>query len=58
MSDPVSSVTAALSDLGSLDEKGKPVKSRIKDVKSALGIYQSLRKADEKSSANRSWQVT
>lgn len=53
MSDPVSSVTAALSDLGSLDEKGKPVKSRIKDVKSALGIYQSLRKADENSSANR-----
>jgi len=43
----------ALEELGSLDEKGKPVKARIKDVKSAIGIYEALRKADEKSSVNR-----
>ena len=43
----------ALDELGGLDERGKPVKARLKDVKSALGIYEALRKADEKSSANR-----
>lgn len=43
----------ALDGLGSLNEKGKPVKSRIKDVKSALAIFNILRKADEGSSINR-----
>ncbi len=43
----------ALEGLGSLDDKGKPVEARIKDVKSAVGIYEALRKADEKSSVNR-----
>ena len=43
----------ALNDLGSLDEKGKPVKSRLKDVKSALAIFNNLLKADEKSAVNR-----
>ena len=43
----------ALDGLGSLDEKGKPVESRIKDVKSATAIFNTLRKADEGSSANR-----
>ena len=43
----------ALNDLGSLDETGKPVKSRLKDVKSALSIFQGLLKADEKSAVNR-----
>ena len=43
----------ALDSLGSLDKKGKPVKSRIKDVKSALSIFHTLRKADEGSSINR-----
>ena len=36
-------------NLGSLDEKGKPVETRLKDVKSALGIYTTLRTAAEKS---------
>tara|TARA_R100001126_G_scaffold41672_2_gene23231 strand:+ start:389 stop:2611 length:2223 start_codon:yes stop_codon:yes gene_type:complete len=40
-------------NLGSLDEKGKPVETRLKDVKSALGIYTTLRQADEKSALNR-----
>ena len=40
-------------DLGSLDEKGKPVESRLKDVKAAISIFQTLRKADEKSAVNR-----
>ncbi|MBP04658.1 MAG: hypothetical protein CMA72_07750 [Euryarchaeota archaeon] len=39
--------------LGSLDEKQNPVKSRLKDVKSAIEIYQSLRRADEGSSLQR-----
>ena len=39
--------------LGSLDKKGKPVKSRLKDVKSAIAIFENLRRADEGSSANR-----
>ena len=43
----------ALNDLGSLDETGKPVESRLKDVKSALSIFQGLLKADEKSAVNR-----
>lgn len=43
----------ALNDLGSLDEAGKPVESRLKDVKSALSIFQGLLKADEKSAVNR-----
>ena len=40
-------------DLQSLDEKGKPVTSRLKDVKSAVGIFATLLKADEKSAVNR-----
>ena len=40
-------------NLGSLDEKGKPVETRLKDVKSALAIFENLRRADEGSSANR-----
>jgi|TARA_R100000479_G_scaffold176445_2_gene130925 hypothetical protein len=43
----------ALESLGSLDKKGKPVKTRLKDVKSALSLFHTLRKADEKSSYNR-----
>ena len=43
----------ALDGLASLDEKGKPFESRIKDVKSALSIFHNLRKADEQSSINR-----
>lgn len=40
-------------DLGSLDEKKKPVKTRLRDVNSAISIFQTLRKADEKSAVNR-----
>ena len=40
-------------ELDSLDEKGKAVKTRLKDVKCALSIFQTLAKADEKSSVNR-----
>ena len=40
-------------DLQSLDEKGKAVKTRLKDVKSAVGIFSTLFKADEKSAVNR-----
>ena len=29
-------------ELGSLDKKGKPVKTRLKDVKSALSLFQTL----------------
>ena len=43
----------ALDGLGALDEKGKPLKSRLKDVKSATALFQTLRRADEGSSANR-----
>ena len=43
----------ALEELGSLDKKGKPVKTRLKDVKSALNIFENLRRADEGSSVNR-----
>ncbi len=43
----------ALDGLGSLDEKGEPLESRLKDVKSALAIFNNLRKADEGSSVNR-----
>ena len=42
-----------LDGLSAFDENGKPTKSRIKDVKSALKIFQGLRKADEQSSVNR-----
>ena len=41
-------------DLGGLDEKGKPVVSRLKDVKAAVGIFATLLRADEKSAVNRS----
>jgi len=40
-------------DLGSLDEKGKPVETRLKDVSSAVGLFATLLKADEKSAVNR-----
>ena len=40
-------------DLGSLDDKGKPVESRLRDVKSAVGIFATLLRADEKSAVNR-----
>ena len=43
----------ALDKLGSLDASGKPVVTRLKDVKSALAIYNGLLKADERSSVNR-----
>ena len=44
----------ALSELGNLDERGRPEKSRLKDVKSAISIFRNLQKADEASSINRS----
>lgn len=44
----------ALSELGNLDEKGRPEKSRLKDVKSAISIFRNLQRADEASSINRS----
>jgi hypothetical protein len=40
-------------DLAGLDEKGKPAKTRLKDVKSAVSVFSTLLKADEKSSVNR-----
>jgi len=40
-------------ELDSLDEKGKAVETRLKNVKAALSIFQTLAKADEKSSVNR-----
>tara|TARA_R110002051_G_scaffold153024_1_gene225592 strand:- start:477 stop:2696 length:2220 start_codon:yes stop_codon:yes gene_type:complete len=40
-------------ELDSLDEKGKPVETRLKNVQSALSIFQTLAKSDEKSSVNR-----
>tara|TARA_R100000655_G_scaffold21217_3_gene43556 strand:- start:419 stop:2644 length:2226 start_codon:yes stop_codon:yes gene_type:complete len=43
----------ALDELGSLNEKGEPVASRLKDVKSAISIFNGLLKADEKSAVNR-----
>lgn len=39
--------------LESLDEKGKPFETRLKDVESALSIFSSLRRGDEKSSVQR-----
>ena len=42
-----------LDGLGSLDEKGKPVEARLKDVTSAIALFHTLRKADEGSSVNR-----
>lgn len=41
-------------DLGGLDKKGKPVETRLKDVKAAVGIFSTLLRADEKSAVNRS----
>jgi len=43
----------ALSELGSLDEKGAPVKSRLQDAASANSLFHALRKADEGSARNR-----
>ena len=43
----------ALDGLGSFDDKGTPLISRIKDVKSACAIFEGLRRADEQSSQNR-----
>lgn len=40
-------------DLQGLDDKGKPAKTRLKDVKSAVSVFSTLLKADEKSSVNR-----
>ena len=40
-------------ELGALTEKGKPVETRLKDVKSAISIFKTLFKADEKSAVNR-----
>ena len=39
-------------ELDALNEKGKPVETRLKDVKSAISIFRTLFKADEKSLAN------
>ncbi len=40
-------------DLEGLDEKGKPAETRLKDVKSAINIFNSLHRADEGSAVNR-----
>lgn len=40
-------------DLLSLDEKGKPVETRLENVASALSIFNSLRRGDEKSAVTR-----
>lgn len=40
-------------ELGALDEKGKAVETRLKNVNCAISIFQTLAKADEKSSVNR-----
>ena len=40
-------------ELDALTDKGKPVETRLKDVKSAISIFQTLYKADEKSAVNR-----
>ena len=40
-------------ELEALTEKGKPVENRLKDVKSAIAIFKTLFKADEKSAVNR-----
>lgn len=40
-------------ELEGLNDKGKPVKERLKNVSAALGIYDTLLKADEQSSVNR-----
>tara|TARA_Y100001972_G_C7667191_1_gene337770 strand:+ start:7083 stop:9299 length:2217 start_codon:yes stop_codon:yes gene_type:complete len=42
-----------LDGLATFDEEGKPLKSRIKDVESALKLFNGLLKADEASSNNR-----
>ena len=40
-------------DLGALTDEGKPVTTRLKDVKSAVGIFNTLLRADERSAVNR-----
>ena len=40
-------------ELDALTEKGNPVETRLKDVSSALSIFKTLAKADEKSAINR-----
>jgi len=40
-------------NLSALDEAGKPVESRLKDVNSAVAIFHTLLRADEKSAVNR-----
>tara|TARA_Y100000361_G_scaffold90565_1_gene80577 strand:- start:223 stop:2433 length:2211 start_codon:yes stop_codon:yes gene_type:complete len=40
-------------DLGALTDEGKPVATRLKDVKSAIGIFNTLLRADERSAVNR-----
>lgn len=40
-------------DLAGLQNNGKPAPARLRDVKSAVGIYEQLRKADESSALNR-----
>ena len=40
-------------ELDALTEKGKPVETRLKDVKCAISIFNTLAKADEKSAVNR-----
>ena len=40
-------------ELGSLTKKGKPVETRLKDVNSALSIFNTLLRADERSAVNR-----
>ena len=49
----LSSELKALDGLGAFDDKGKPVDSRLKDVKSAMSVFSALRKADEQASVNR-----
>ena len=43
----------ALDGLEALTDKGKPVKTRLKDVKSAISLFNTLLHADEGSSINR-----
>ena len=53
MPSTLSTELEALDGLGAFDDKGKPVESRIKDVNSAISVFDALRKADEQSSVNR-----
>ncbi len=54
MEEYISNNLNSLDGLETFDEKGKPLESRIKNVKSACAIFEGLRKADEGSSYNRS----